>query len=156
MYFLSSVLFLSKALHYLLYARTCDVESYESHVLPVVGGSHPVVRDEGRRERASLGRGGTDAICVGRRGGDRTGSTFLVKKHHFVLSWWPENNKKLTYCDYSGYVRKYYDVKNRAFLQNCMRDFGHFYAQFLFDNHTKYITCKNRAFSMKNMRIFQT
>ena len=55
---------------------------------------------------------------------------------------------------YSGYVRKSYDVKNRAFLQNLMRDFGHFYAQFLLVNHSKYIRCENRAFSMKNMRVF--
>ena len=55
---------------------------------------------------------------------------------------------------FSGYVRKYYDVKNRAFLPNLMRDFGHFYAQFLLVNHSKYIRCENRAFSMKNMRVF--
>ena len=55
---------------------------------------------------------------------------------------------------YSGYVRKYYDVKNRAFLRNFMRDFCHFYAQFLFFNPSKYIKCENRAFSMENMRVF--
>ena len=54
----------------------------------------------------------------------------------------------------SGYVRKYYNVKNRAFLQNFMRDFCHFYAQFLLFNHSKYIKCENRAFSMENMRVF--
>ena len=31
----------------------------------------------------------------------------------------------------SGYVRKYYDVKNRAFLRNFMRDFCYFYVRFL-------------------------
>ena len=56
----------------------------------------------------------------------------------------------------SGYVRKYYDVKNRAFFLNFMRDFGHFYAHFVFVNHSKYIKCENRAFSMKTMRVFPT
>ena len=56
---------------------------------------------------------------------------------------------------YSGYVRKYYyDVKNRAFFLNFIRDFGHFYAHFVFINHSKYIRCENRAFSMKTMRVF--
>ena len=55
---------------------------------------------------------------------------------------------------FSGYVRKHYDVKNRAFLQNLMRDFGHFYAQFVLVNYSKFIRCKNRAFRMKNMRVF--
>ena len=54
----------------------------------------------------------------------------------------------------SGYVRQYYDVKNRAFLQNFMRDFCHFYAHFLLFNHSKYIKCENRASSMENMRDF--
>ena len=54
----------------------------------------------------------------------------------------------------SGYVRKYYDVKNCAFLRNVMRDFCHINAQFLYFNHSKYIKCKNRAFSMENMRVF--
>ena len=44
---------------------------------------------------------------------------------------------------FSGYVRKYYDVKNRSFFLNFMRDFGHFYAHFVFVNHSKYIRCKN-------------
>ena len=57
---------------------------------------------------------------------------------------------------FSGYVRKYYDVKNRSFFLNFMRDFGHFYAHFVFVNHSKYIRCKNRAFSMKTMRVFPT
>ena len=55
---------------------------------------------------------------------------------------------------FSGYVRKYYDVKNRAFLLNFMRDFCYFYAQFLLFNHSKDIKCENRAFSMENMRVF--
>ena len=53
----------------------------------------------------------------------------------------------------SGYVRKYYDVKNRTFFRNFMHDFGHFYAQFLFFKHSKYLRCENR---MKNMRLFLT
>ena len=34
-----------------------------------------------------------------------------------------------------------------------MRDFCHFYAQFLFFNPSKYIQCENRTFSMENMRF---
>ena len=55
---------------------------------------------------------------------------------------------------YSGYVRKYYDVKNHAFPQNVMRGFDHFYVQFSFVNHNEYDRCENCAFSMKNMRVF--
>ena len=36
----------------------------------------------------------------------------------------------------SGYVRKYLDVKNRAFLCDFMRDFDHLYAKFLSENQT--------------------
>ena len=57
---------------------------------------------------------------------------------------------------YSGKVRKYYDVKNHAFFQNVRRDFGHFYAQFSFNNNKNYDRCENRAFSMRNMRVFIT
>ena len=55
-----------------------------------------------------------------------------------------------------SYVRKYYDVKSLTFSQNPIGDFGHFYAQFLFVNHSEYIRCENHAFSMKNMRVFLT
>ena len=54
----------------------------------------------------------------------------------------------------SGYVRKYYDVKNRTFLRNCMRDFDHFYAQFFFVHPKKYDKCENRAFSIKEYARF--
>ena len=69
-------------------------------------------------------------------------------ERNFFKGWLQDNQNP------SGYVRKYYDVKNRAFLRNFMRDFCHFYAQFLFFNHSKYIKCENRAFSMENMRVF--
>ena len=35
---------------------------------------------------------------------------------------------------YSDYVRKYFDVKKRAFLCNLMRDFSCLFARFLFGN----------------------
>ena len=53
-----------------------------------------------------------------------------------------------------GCVRKYYDVKNRAFSQNVMRDFDNFYAQFSFVNYQKYITSEKRIFSMKKKVCF--
>ena len=58
------------------------------------------------------------------------------------------------YHYHSGYVRKYYDVKNRAFLQNIMRDFEHLYAQVSLVNQKEYDRCENRSFSMTNMRGF--
>ena len=40
-----------------------------------------------------------------------------------------------------------------GYVRNFMRDFCHFYAQFLFFNRSKYIKCENCAFSMENMRV---
>ena len=57
-------------------------------------------------------------------------------------------------CACSGYVRKYFDVKKRAFLRNFMRDFGRLYALFLFVNHTKNNRCEIRAFVLTFMRVF--
>ena len=56
--------------------------------------------------------------------------------------------------DSSDYVRKYFDVKKRAFLCNYMRDFGRFYAKLLFVNHHKNNRCEIRAFALKIMRVF--
>ena len=42
-----------------------------------------------------------------------------------------------------GYVRRYFDVQNRAFLYSLMRDFCDFYAQFLYANQAEYSRCKN-------------
>ena len=46
----------------------------------------------------------------------------------------------------SGYVRKYFDVKNRAFLPNFMRDFDHLYAKLLSGYQSRNNRCENRAF----------
>ena len=54
----------------------------------------------------------------------------------------------------SDYVRKCFDVKKRAFLSNYMRDFGRFYAKFLFINHPRNNRCEIRAFVLKIMRVF--
>ena len=54
----------------------------------------------------------------------------------------------------SDYVRNWFDVQNRAFLRNFMRDFCEFYAQFLFANQTEFNRCENRAFSWEDMRDF--
>ena len=54
----------------------------------------------------------------------------------------------------SDYVRKYFDVKKRAFLSDNMRDFCRFYAKFLFVNHPRNNRCEIRAFVMKIMRVF--
>ena len=54
----------------------------------------------------------------------------------------------------SDYVRKYVDVKKRAFLRNYMRDFGRFNAKFLFINHPRNNRCEIRAFVLKIMRVF--
>ena len=54
----------------------------------------------------------------------------------------------------SGYVRKYFDVKKRAFVCNFMRDYGRLYAKFLFVNNSKNNRCEIRAFFLKNMRVF--
>ena len=54
----------------------------------------------------------------------------------------------------SDYVRKYFDVKKRAFLCNYMRDFGRFYAKFLFVNYPRNNRCEIRAFALKIMRVF--
>ena len=55
---------------------------------------------------------------------------------------------------HSDYVRKYFDVKKRAFLCNYMRDFGRFYAKFLFVNHPRNNRCEIRAFALKIMHVF--
>ena len=57
-------------------------------------------------------------------------------------------------CGSSDYVRNYFDVQNRAYLCNFMRDFSDFYAQFLFANQAEHNRCENRAFSGRNMRDF--
>ena len=54
----------------------------------------------------------------------------------------------------SDYVRKYFDVKERAFMRNYMPDFGRFYAKFLFVNHPRNNRCEIRAFVLRIMRIF--
>ena len=54
----------------------------------------------------------------------------------------------------SDYVRNYFDVKKRAFLRNYMRDFGRFYAKFLFVNHPRNNRCEIRAFALRIMRVF--
>ena len=48
----------------------------------------------------------------------------------------------------SDYVRKYFDVKKRAFF------FDHFYAKFLFVNHPRNYRCEIRAFALKIMCVF--
>ena len=54
----------------------------------------------------------------------------------------------------SDYVRKYFDVKKRTFLRNYMRDFGRFYAKFLFVNHPRNNRCEIRPSVLKIMRVF--
>ena len=54
----------------------------------------------------------------------------------------------------SEYVRQYFDVKKRAFLRNYLRDFGRFYAKFLFVNHPRNNRCEIRAFVLKIMPVF--
>ena len=54
----------------------------------------------------------------------------------------------------SDYVRKYFDVKKRAFLRNNMRDLGRFYATFLFVNYPRNNIYEIRAFVLKIMRVF--
>ena len=54
----------------------------------------------------------------------------------------------------SDYVRKYFDVKKRAFLSDNMRDFCRFYAKFLFVNRPRNNRCEIRAFVLKIMRVF--
>ena len=51
-----------------------------------------------------------------------------------------------------GYVRKYFNVQNRAYMCGLMRNFDHFCAQFLFVNHIYSNRCKNRVFQVKIMR----
>ena len=65
-----------------------------------------------------------------------------------------EINISKIYSLYSDYVWKYFDVKKRAFLFNFMRDFGHFYAKFLFVNHPRNNRCEIRAFVLSIMRVF--
>ena len=65
----------------------------------------------------------------------------------------------LAYISFSQYEKKHiqvvmsennhYDVKNRVFSQNVLRDSDHFYAQFSFDNHKKYNRCENRTCNIK-------
>ena len=53
----------------------------------------------------------------------------------------------------SDYVRKYFDVKKRAFLRNNMRDFDGYYAKFSFVHNPRNIRCEIRAFALKIMRV---
>ena len=55
---------------------------------------------------------------------------------------------------YSGYVRKYFDVKNRAFLPIFMRDFYHLYAKLLSGHQSRNTRCENRAFYLIIMCVF--
>ena len=57
------------------------------------------------------------------------------------------------YVATSDYVRKYFDVKKRAFLGNYMRDLCRFYAKFLFVNHPRNKRCEIRAFALIIMRV---
>ena len=54
----------------------------------------------------------------------------------------------------SDNVRKYFDVKKRAFLCNNMHDFGRFYAKFLFVSLPRNNRCEICAFVVKIMRVF--
>ena len=49
-------------------------------------------------------------------------------------------------CSARGYVTKYFNVKNRAFLPNFMRDFDHLYAKLLSGYQSRNNRCENRAF----------
>ena len=53
-----------------------------------------------------------------------------------------------------GYVRKYYDVQNHAYLCFFMRDFEQFYAQFLSVNQIHNLRYENGAFPIKIMCVF--
>ena len=81
---------------------------------------------------------GEDFKCISRTKGIFLLIKFMENKSLFCFKRPYLNNAMLHYP--SGNVRKYYDVKNRTFLQNFMRDFCHFYAQFLFFNNSKYVT----------------
>ena len=65
-----------------------------------------------------------------------------------------KNRRYRIRMDTSDYVRKYFDVKKRAFLRNNMRNFGRFYAKFLFVNYPRNNRCEIRAFVLKIMRVF--
>ena len=56
-------------------------------------------------------------------------------------------------CKHSDYVRKYFDVKKRAFQRNYMRDFDRFYAKFLFVNHPRNNRCEIRICPENNVRF---
>ena len=55
---------------------------------------------------------------------------------------------------YSGYVRKYFDAQNRAFLCFFMRDFDQFCAKLLSVYQIHNLRCENHALPSKIMSDF--
>ena len=74
-------------------------------------------------------------------------SSALKASHLSKLFKLPHVGKSISfYTISSGYVTKYFDVKNRAFLPNFMRNFDHLYAKLLSGYQSRNNRCENRAF----------
>ena len=58
------------------------------------------------------------------------------------------------YGNNRDYVRKYFNVQNRACVYRYMHHFNQFCAQLPSINHIKNNRCENRAFAVKTMRDF--